>query len=620
MKTVEVKEQVRPPLRRCIELVLSGVKYRIFRAAITVAIIALAVAFLMTMLGESLMTRSVAGAIEAEMQPRRLLQFWVSRLSAPPDSQGLTKLLADTAPGSSLAEELAQWGKLGPEQMQKLSEIAGKQQAYSAFFSGLLEHKRSELVGRRRGEEIFVGFVRPEPSQPQGVRLAEDELQAFEARLAELPEKADFPTSMEDFKSFLRDWWSTKDERAAIIEGHRRAIANLRERGPLRGLGPTEFLAAADAQAVNALAAEGFRMPAEDLEKVRREAGFTVDARRIEDMLASALLKADIAQKRREKVTEVNPQMLFEELDSPKGARWLVALTDKARGAKLQVFTLEKLQQAAGLALLQLKGQKPEKPADSSLVQYAESVAALADSPLIVEELTKHKPQAQEELAKCKNDEERKLTEKRLLLEAIKETSEDDNKPKGAEWLSKLLNRITPLGPLGLSPERVQEVAKWRLAKSRLEETGASVSQVATKGGLMGFSSRTIWLLVVSFLVCVVGVANAMLMSVTERFREIATMKCLGATDGFVMTNFVLESVLQGVAGGVIGMVLGFLLGVIRSWWKYGWMAVEQLPVAEILVAAGVALVLGVVISALAALYPAWVAARLAPMEAMRIE
>ncbi|MHC4985881.1 MAG: ABC transporter permease, partial [Planctomycetota bacterium] len=142
----------------------------------------------------------------------------------------------------------------------------------------------------------------------------------------------------------------------------------------------------------------------------------------------------------------------------------------------------------------------------------------------------------------------------------------------------------------------------------------------ASGRGFLGFSSRTVALIGVSFIVCIVGIANAMLMSVTERFREIATMKCLGATDGFIMVNFILESCMQGVAGGIVGAILGFILGVGRSWASYGTIALTEMPVAGVLASAGLAFVLGVVISALAAVYPASAAARLAPMEAMRIE
>ena len=52
-----------------------------------------------------------------------------------------------------------------------------------------------------------------------------------------------------------------------------------------------------------------------------------------------------------------------------------------------------------------------------------------------------------------------------------------------------------------------------------------------------------------------------MLMSVTERFREIGTMKCLGALDGFIVKLFLIESLFQGMAGTVMGVLLGLVLG-----------------------------------------------------------
>ena len=59
---------------------------------------------------------------------------------------------------------------------------------------------------------------------------------------------------------------------------------------------------------------------------------------------------------------------------------------------------------------------------------------------------------------------------------------------------------------------------------------------------------------------------------------------------------------------------------MLRCWAKYGWLAFSEFPVTEVMLMAGISIVVGVVISALAAVYPAWIAARLAPMEAMRIE
>jgi len=203
---------------------------------------------------------------------------------------------------------------------------------------------------------------------------------------------------------------------------------------------------------------------------------------------------------------------------------------------------------------------------------------------------------------------------------------------KGAQWLinqieqsrQELLElpeqeRPEVIEPLTMSAERIAHVASERIETTRLSEIEAALPEPAT-GQWLGFSGRTAWLIIISFVVCAVGVTNAMLMSVTERFREIATMKCLGAMDSFIMIMFVMESSLQGLAGGVAGVVLGLLLGLTRSLWGFGVLAFLNLPGSILLATAGVCLLAGAALAALAAVYPAWKAARLAPMEAMRIE
>lgn len=61
--------------------------------------------------------------------------------------------------------------------------------------------------------------------------------------------------------------------------------------------------------------------------------------------------------------------------------------------------------------------------------------------------------------------------------------------------------------------------------------------------------ARENWLMVMSLLVCAVGITNSMLMSVTERFREIGTMKCLGALDVFIVRLFLIETAALGFLG-----------------------------------------------------------------------
>lgn len=136
-----------------------------------------------------------------------------------------------------------------------------------------------------------------------------------------------------------------------------------------------------------------------------------------------------------------------------------------------------------------------------------------------------------------------------------------------------------------------------------------------------GLSWGTLWLVALSLLVCVVGVSNALLMSVTERFSEIATMKCLGAMDGSVMRVFVIEALIQGVVGGTLGVLLGLLLAVGRGFLEFGGLFTYAAGgTVDVLLAAALSLGVGVLLATVAAVGPSWVASRLAPMEAMRVE
>src|SRR5437016_4553880 len=87
---------------------------------------------------------------------------------------------------------------------------------------------------------------------------------------------------------------------------------------------------------------------------------------------------------------------------------------------------------------------------------------------------------------------------------------------------------------------------------------------------------QTRWLIGLALLVAFVGILNAMLMSVTERFREIGTMKCLGALDGFIIKLFLLESLFQGIVGTTLGILAGLLLSVAAAATTYGAFAFKQ--------------------------------------------
>jgi len=137
-----------------------------------------------------------------------------------------------------------------------------------------------------------------------------------------------------------------------------------------------------------------------------------------------------------------------------------------------------------------------------------------------------------------------------------------------------------------------------------------------------GVSAQQIWLIVMSLIVCVVGIANSMLMAVTERFREIGTMKCLGALNRFVVELFLLESGFQGLTGAFIGSLVGFMSIMLLSLKDYGLDLFRSFPdyILGILMYMGIACFLGMILAIVGAAGPAYRAAQLPPAEAMRVE
>jgi len=124
------------------------------------------------------------------------------------------------------------------------------------------------------------------------------------------------------------------------------------------------------------------------------------------------------------------------------------------------------------------------------------------------------------------------------------------------------------------------------------------------------FTQLLLGLGAVALLVGGIGVANTMVISVLERRAEIGLRRSLGATRGQIRVQFVAESLLLSLAGGAGGVLLGFAVTALYATTQ-AWPTVVPLWV----LLGGVAAT--VVIGAVAGLYPAIRAARLAPMEAL---
>jgi cell division protein FtsX len=132
-------------------------------------------------------------------------------------------------------------------------------------------------------------------------------------------------------------------------------------------------------------------------------------------------------------------------------------------------------------------------------------------------------------------------------------------------------------------------------------------------------NARDIWIGIIALCVTVIGITNSMLMSVTERFREIGTMRCLGAVSGFIRRLFLIESVLVGVFGAVGGAIGGAVFAIVVFGFRFGFaMVLGSLSYPSLLAVLGIAVGVGMVLSIVAALYPAGVAAKMVPATALR--
>jgi putative ABC transport system permease protein len=117
-----------------------------------------------------------------------------------------------------------------------------------------------------------------------------------------------------------------------------------------------------------------------------------------------------------------------------------------------------------------------------------------------------------------------------------------------------------------------------------------------------------------SLLVGGIGIMNIMLVSVTERTREIGIRKAIGAKQADILFQFLIESVVLSLLGGFLGIALGFLIATL------GTNLVRQLTLSVQMDSIVLATTVSIVVGVFFGFYPAWQAARKNPIDALRAE
>ena len=124
----------------------------------------------------------------------------------------------------------------------------------------------------------------------------------------------------------------------------------------------------------------------------------------------------------------------------------------------------------------------------------------------------------------------------------------------------------------------------------------------------------------ISLVVGGVGIMNIMLVSVTERTREIGIRMAIGARGKDILRQFLIESIVLSSVGGVIGVLLGMAASISATLLINAVSTGSDWPIIISLPAAGVAMAFAAAVGIFFGYYPARIASRLDPIEALRYE
>lgn len=164
------------------------------------------------------------------------------------------------------------------------------------------------------------------------------------------------------------------------------------------------------------------------------------------------------------------------------------------------------------------------------------------------------------------------------------------------------------IGYFLLSRHKIKEIASADFRIMSQEDILSTATSTTST-----FTTLLTGVAAISLLVGGIGIMNIMLMSVTERTREIGLRKALGARKGTIITQFLIESVILTFLGGILGVCLGAIVSYLYSYFSS---SIFVLSPASVVIAFFVSTAIGIIFG----WYPASRASQLQPIEALRYE
>ncbi|GDY13799.1 hypothetical protein LBMAG53_26770 [Planctomycetota bacterium] len=616
---------IRLPLSVAGQVAWTSIRVRMVRSLVTVSSVVLAVAFLLTVLGEAAVNRAVWVSHSALAQPERQAAKLRAVLEHPRSDEELLDLVANQAGA------LAAWRAALPpitQQLQQpvtqqpgtpqanvqspaaepdfpaLSTEAGSAVRLIAWIDDLKPSQRYLLVRNRLVAEFVLNL-----DAPGAAAHCRDTSAGFKG--------VRLPLDRDGLDRLAAAGPRLRTALGALAEAEQRRLAQVAAAG-----GPAAVAAKltgpADPAAMTAAGA-----PLDQILPGLTAAGQVALAGqiRLDRMVvaaASALAKAN----------EIDPSLLRPDdvTDWPALHRLLAEASAKPEPTAVQ--RLAKLPAVSAVLGAEPDGERLRTALNAVLTMRRFYKAdAWKDVPLAAET----KQLTQQNLERL--SERRLIRLNRLLTEAVTAGLVRYRPAPPVVTIDRLADGDVLLAPAAADLKAAIETALSGVG-GNLAELSAELSRRKAAGvltttfsglGPTGYDpdanrERTFWLVVLSLLVCTVGIVNAMTMAVTERFREIATMKCLGALDSFIVKAFLIESAAIGLVGAGVGAVGGVLVVLAQAQWRFGGAFWQVFPASELALVAAGSIFCGLFLAVVGALFPAVQAARMSPIEAMRVD